>query len=149
VRPDYLLQAQITNRIRSSLAGAVIMTIVYGHDVAPTNDFFVDLAERHSSLLSIGMFPRSSMFQAFPILRFVPAWFPGAGFKKFCLESRKVAFEMRDIPMTVVQGQIVCIGFTEFLFIRSEHTFIFAEGRKSSRLRHSQCFGDVQVERGI
>lgn len=79
------------------------MTIVYDHDVAPMNDFFVDLAERHNVLLSAGIFPRSSMFQAFPILRFVPAWFPGAGFKRFCLESRKVAFEMRDTPMAVVQ----------------------------------------------
>ncbi|KJA21689.1 hypothetical protein HYPSUDRAFT_67610 [Hypholoma sublateritium FD-334 SS-4] len=89
-----------------TLAGAVIMTIMYDHDVAPTNDFFVDLAERHTVLLSTGIFPRSSLFQAFSILRFVPAWFPGAGFKRLCLESRKVAFDMRDIPMAAVQKQM-------------------------------------------
>lgn len=84
------------------------MSVMYGHDVAPRNDNFVDRAETAMRQLLTGAgLSGVSLLYAFPILRFIPAWFPGAGFKRFCLEAKKLAFEMRDVPFEAVQKRMV------------------------------------------
>ena len=93
----------------SRLGGAVILSIMYAHDVAPKDDHFVYLADTAAEQLTAHIFAGTTLFFAFPsIFRHIPAWFPGAGFKKFAHEARKVAFEMRDIPLAIVQKQMVC-----------------------------------------
>ncbi|KJA21666.1 hypothetical protein HYPSUDRAFT_687551 [Hypholoma sublateritium FD-334 SS-4] len=90
-----------------TLAGAVILSIMYAHDVAPKDDYLVHLADTSATQLTENIFPNSTLLFAFPsIFRHLPAWFPGAGFKRLALEARKVAFEMRDIPLAAVQKQM-------------------------------------------
>jgi len=80
---------------------------MYAHEVTPKDDYFVHLAETATGQLAESVFPGASLFFAFPsVFRHLPTWFPGAGFKRFALEGRKVAFEMRDIPLATVQKQM-------------------------------------------
>jgi len=39
---------------------------------------------------------------------YIPAWFPGAKFKREALRSRKLAQEVLDVPFEFVKKEIVC-----------------------------------------
>ena len=80
---------------------------MYGYDVAPKGDYLVGLAERAAGRLSASSHPDASLFFSFPILRYLPSWFPGTQFKKLALEGKKWAYEMRNIPLGSVQRQLV------------------------------------------
>jgi hypothetical protein len=66
-----------------SEAAAIIMSIVYGYDVQPYNDRFVTLSENAVKKLTESVFPGAMVVNTFPILRYLPSWFPGAGFQRF------------------------------------------------------------------
>lgn len=51
----------------------------YGYDVAPVNDPFVALVEVTQDVFERGVSLRWHVNHA-PVLRYVPTWFPGAGF---------------------------------------------------------------------
>lgn len=99
----------------ASLPAAIIMATIYGHDISQKNDYFVDLAQRAVQSIVVGTAPGTSLFYVFPILRFLPTWFPGAGLKRIGLEGRKVAFELRNIPIKAVQEKIVVSIFSSSL----------------------------------
>ncbi|KAF8171853.1 cytochrome P450 [Pholiota molesta] len=89
-----------------TLPGAIIMSTVYAHDVAPKNDLFVDLAEEAVGSLEHAVLPGAALVNALPILRFLPSWFPGAEFQHFCLEARKVLLRTRTLPLTSMEANM-------------------------------------------
>lgn len=42
-------------------------------------------------------------------MRYVPAWFPGAGFKRYAEEARLRTIEMREKPLNIVKQGMVQI----------------------------------------
>ncbi|KAJ7491020.1 cytochrome P450 [Mycena latifolia] len=72
-------------------AAAVIMKIAYGYTVSRNDDYFVALAEEDMRLGSIVGAPGKWLVDSLPFLRFLPDWFPGAGFK---IQARKWHEEM-------------------------------------------------------
>lgn len=82
---------------------------MYGHDVSPKNDYFVNLAEKAISQLSVAYPAGAFLLDVFPFLRYIPTWFPGAEFKRFALKGREMAWAMRDIPSGNVRKQMVSI----------------------------------------
>jgi hypothetical protein len=66
-----------------SEAAAIIMSIVYGYDVQPYNDRFVTISENAVKKMAESLFPGAMAVNTFPILRYLPSWFPGAGFQHF------------------------------------------------------------------
>ncbi|KDQ52205.1 hypothetical protein JAAARDRAFT_138959 [Jaapia argillacea MUCL 33604] len=70
-----------------------IMEIVYGIPVTNKNDKFVAMSEEAINSLSVAAIPGAFLVDFVPILKHVPAWFPGAGFKRkaeewSCLKNR-------------------------------------------------------------
>jgi len=63
-------------------AAAVIMKIAYGYTIEGDDDHFVALAEESMRVGSLAGAPGKWLVDSFPILRFLPDWFPGAGFKR-------------------------------------------------------------------
>ncbi|KAI1791876.1 cytochrome P450 [Ganoderma leucocontextum] len=86
------------------MAGAAIMMVTYGHQVNSAEDEFVALAEavRENDEKT----PGSNLVDVIPILKYVPAWFPGAGFQRAALHARKLAWDMRYIPFQAVKAQL-------------------------------------------
>ncbi|KJA21677.1 hypothetical protein HYPSUDRAFT_41817 [Hypholoma sublateritium FD-334 SS-4] len=82
------------------------MSIMYAYDVTTKDDYLIELAEKQSALLAFAVYPGVSLLHVFPVLRFLPAWFPGAGFKRHALKCRKIALEICDVPIDIVQKQI-------------------------------------------
>ena len=66
------------------------MSAIYGYDVEPKGDYFVDLAERALKRLSDSGLPDASLFFSFPILRHLPSWFPGTSIQEISPRREKV-----------------------------------------------------------
>nr|VWO96616.1 N/A [Ganoderma boninense] len=86
------------------MAGAMIMMVTYGHQVTSAEDEFVALAEavRKNDKEA----PGSSVVDLIPILKYVPAWFPGAGFQRSASHARKLAWNMRYVPFRALKAEL-------------------------------------------
>ncbi|KAF8504989.1 cytochrome P450 [Hysterangium stoloniferum] len=93
------------SHIRHSI-GAVIMEITYGIDILPENDPYIATAEFAIGLAGTVGAPGSYLVNAIPLLRHVPEWFPGAGFKKTARIWRKTVTDMPTIPFKFVKKEL-------------------------------------------
>ncbi|EKM49142.1 uncharacterized protein PHACADRAFT_60089, partial [Phanerochaete carnosa HHB-10118-sp] len=58
------------------------LRIIYGVEVESENDPNIALVEEGVRILSVLSNAGAYLVDAFPILQYVPAWFPGAQFKR-------------------------------------------------------------------
>ena len=100
----------VANKIIISTFAATIMKIGYGIDVQESDDPYISIAEvvmNSGSQAGTGVF----LVDFLPILKYVPSWFPGAGFQ------RKAAYWRKDLnikiekPFRHVQEQLVKFQF--------------------------------------
>ncbi|KAJ3503678.1 hypothetical protein NLJ89_g8325 [Agrocybe chaxingu] len=63
-------------------AGAIILRIAYGYDIEENHDPLVKLADEATEQFSLSTAPGGFLVNLVPPLRYLPSWFPGAGFKK-------------------------------------------------------------------
>ncbi|KAG5723754.1 O-methylsterigmatocystin oxidoreductase [Termitomyces sp. T112] len=110
--------ADLAEHIRHT-AGAVILRISHGYEVKENNDPFVDLADKATYQFSLATAPGAWLVDVLPILRHVPSWFPGAGFKRTAKEWAATLSEMVDHPHNFVKRSmsagIAPISFTSSL----------------------------------
>ncbi|KAG2362235.1 cytochrome P450 [Suillus spraguei] len=97
---------QLREHVRHT-AGAVILRISHGYEVKENGDPFVDLANSSIEHSSQATTPGAFMVDIFPLLAKVPAWFPGAGFKRLAHEWRGTLEEMASAPHEFVKNQMV------------------------------------------
>ena len=61
----------------------MIMRIAYGIEVdEPGNDKYISIAEKGLTVFAAALVPGKYLVETFPTLRRLPAWFPGAQFKR-------------------------------------------------------------------
>ncbi|KIJ57779.1 hypothetical protein HYDPIDRAFT_34800 [Hydnomerulius pinastri MD-312] len=82
------------------------LTLVYGYKMEPRNDLFASIADRASDMLANSFFPGAALVNAFPVFQYLPEWCPGAGFKKYAQQCRKLTRKLRDLPYEYVQKQM-------------------------------------------
>ncbi|KAJ6452467.1 cytochrome P450 [Mycena sanguinolenta] len=87
-------------------ASDIIMAIAYGIEVLPSNDPYVKLAHEAVYTLSAAGVPGKYLVDSLPILKYVPAWFPGAQFKRDAQEWKKLAGSMADVPFEETKKQM-------------------------------------------
>ncbi|THG97876.1 hypothetical protein EW026_g4215 [Hermanssonia centrifuga] len=78
------------------MAGSIIMRITYGIEVLPTEDPYITTAE--AALQSL-----AAAVDFIPALKYLPDWFPGAGFKKEAAAWRNPTRAMANVPFSEVQ----------------------------------------------
>ncbi|KAI0033059.1 cytochrome P450 [Vararia minispora EC-137] len=88
------------------MAGQVILRIAYGIDVLPQNDPFVELAEKALQSVTLATSLGGSIFDLVPILKSMPWWVPGAGFKKEAEKWRPIVQDMVDKPFAATQTAV-------------------------------------------
>ena len=74
------------------------MRISYGIEVADENDQYVVAVEKGVATYNAAFVPGAFLVETFPILKYLPDWFPGAGFKRTTAAWKKIAHNMRDAP---------------------------------------------------
>ncbi|KAG2159163.1 cytochrome P450 [Suillus bovinus] len=109
---------QLQDHIRHT-AVAVVLRITHGYEVQENNDPWVDLANRVTENCSQASAPGAFMVDILPFLAKVPAWFPGAGFKRIAREWRGTLEQMVSTPHKFVKDQMVAdiapVSFTSNL----------------------------------
>ena len=81
--------------------------LAYGYPVQPGKDPLVDLVDTAVSQFGQGTDPGAFLVDVIPTLKYVPAWFPGAGWKRTAEMFRQTLTTMADVPYRFVQEQIV------------------------------------------
>ncbi|KAJ7172584.1 cytochrome P450 [Mycena filopes] len=116
---------------RHENAAGVIMKVAYGYPVTRNDDHFVAIAEEGIRIASMASRPGTWLVDSFPILRFLPEWFPGAAFKTKAREWGKTLYEQSVEPYAWVKDQIragtAIPSFTSALLQPSDGHFVDAE----------------------
>ncbi|KAL0572611.1 hypothetical protein V5O48_009355 [Marasmius crinis-equi] len=87
-------------------AAFVIMKVAYGCTISDYNDHFVEMAEETNRIVSLAQAPGKWLVDSFPILRYLPDWFPGAGFKRQAKAWSEYLYNMSLEPHQWVKNQM-------------------------------------------
>jgi len=90
-----------SKHIRMS-AGSVILQLTYGITCLPKDDPKIAMAEELSRITAHATQPGRWLCDSFPCLAYVPAWFPGASFKRWASNARVVATDLVQVPFNDV-----------------------------------------------
>ncbi|KAI9001294.1 cytochrome P450 [Trametes punicea] len=96
---------ELLKHIRKS-AGAIILMMSHGYKVQDENDPFVATVDEAMEQFAVCTAPGAFLANIFPALAHIPAWFPGAGFRKTAAAWRKTLDEMCDRPHEFVKQQM-------------------------------------------
>lgn len=96
---------QFVSHIRRN-AGAVILKVAYGWTVAENDDYFVSLMEESFKVHAEIVKPGRWLVDTYPILRFVPKWFPFASFQRQAEIYRKEFSRIDTVPHAWAKEQI-------------------------------------------
>lgn len=72
---------------------------MYGYDVQAVDDPCVKAADQSNLLASRLLLPGVSFVNAFPVLRHIPPWFPGAFTAKTAKRAKELTQEVIRVPM--------------------------------------------------
>ncbi|PPQ74562.1 hypothetical protein CVT24_004354 [Panaeolus cyanescens] len=87
-------------------AGDIVMSATYGINKASDQEYYIQLADDAVKTVVEALVPGAYLVDAFPILKHVPSWFPGASFKKKAKIGSDKRELMFDEPFALVKRQI-------------------------------------------
>ncbi|EMD36586.1 hypothetical protein CERSUDRAFT_84764 [Gelatoporia subvermispora B] len=115
-------------------AAAQMVDVAYGHQVTSLDDQFVQLAERATTETVLAGSPGSMLVDFFPILRRLPVWMPGAGFKVRAMKVREHIRRMLDTPYEMVKSAmaagVATPSFTASCIEESLRAGVLTEGEE-------------------
>ncbi|KAI0772313.1 cytochrome P450 [Trametes elegans] len=85
------------------MAGSLILGVAYGIDVQPKNDPYIATAETALHAMSMAGNAGAYLVDYIPFLKHIPAWVPGATFKRQAAEWRKATTAMVEAPFRAVR----------------------------------------------
>ncbi|KAJ7607877.1 cytochrome P450 [Roridomyces roridus] len=90
------------------MTGIVIMGMAYGIGVVEKDDPYTRLAEDSFASLTEGLVPGKFLVDSFPLLKYIPSWFPGAGltFQRFARKGRMLSQNMLEKPFAEAKRKI-------------------------------------------
>ncbi|KAF7358290.1 hypothetical protein MVEN_00878300 [Mycena venus] len=109
--PDYIL-----GHLRH-MAAKIVMSVAYGIEISPKNDPYIALADKAVEGLMTALVPGRFLVDALPVLKYVPSWFPGAGFKRRAKKWSDLANRMMEEPYAEAKHKIA-IGTAPHSFVR-------------------------------
>ncbi|KAF9645500.1 cytochrome P450 [Thelephora ganbajun] len=71
------------------LTGSLTLSVAYGLNVESESDKFYSASEDAMNAFDIALVPGTFLVDVLPILKYIPEWFPGAGFKRFARVAKK------------------------------------------------------------
>ncbi|OSX66494.1 hypothetical protein POSPLADRAFT_1053131 [Postia placenta MAD-698-R-SB12] len=105
--------------------GAVMLDIAYGHRVTSVDDEFMIFADKTiATITALGSFA-ATLVDFFPIMKYLPSWMPGSGFKKQAVRGKEMWDAMEDIPYqklrNAMESDSVKRSFTTFMLDEVSH----------------------------
>ncbi|KAH9483138.1 Cytochrome P450 monooxygenase COX2 [Psilocybe cubensis] len=93
------------HHIRHTFA-ATIMSVAYGITIKDTEDPYISNAEEALMGLAEAGIPGSFLVDLMPWLKYIPAWFPGAGFQRKAAHWRKVNADVAQKPFKFAEEEL-------------------------------------------
>ncbi|THU84948.1 cytochrome P450 [Dendrothele bispora CBS 962.96] len=87
-------------------AGAMILQITYGITSEEEKAYFVQVAEIANQSIIASVNHGSFMVDYFPFLKYIPSWFPGAGFKRKAAVWAKHVSDMNHDPWRLLKSSM-------------------------------------------
>ncbi|KAF9017542.1 cytochrome P450, partial [Hymenopellis radicata] len=87
-------------------AGSIVLRLTYGYDAKPVNDPYVTLVDQFVRRTAAAANPGSYLIDYLPILKWIPAWFPLAGFQREAKMVAPHAAQVRDHPFQLAEKDI-------------------------------------------
>lgn len=81
--------------------------MAYGYSVKEGKDEMVNLVDLAMENFSTATSPGAFVVDVLPILRHIPSWFPGSGFKRIAAAWKKTFENLLDEPFNFVKKQMV------------------------------------------
>ncbi|KAB5590604.1 O-methylsterigmatocystin oxidoreductase [Ceratobasidium theobromae] len=88
------------------LTGAIVLSSAYGYDVSSVNDPMLEVLKIGMKSFGQAATPTSLLVNTIPWLEHVPAWFPGAGWKRTVAVWRRHQEDMNDVPFNWTREQM-------------------------------------------
>ncbi|KAJ7607861.1 cytochrome P450 [Roridomyces roridus] len=88
------------------MTGSLILGAAYGINVAATGDPYVKLAEEAVASVTEALVPGRFLVDSLPLLKYIPSWFPGAGFQHFAREGKKLSQNLLEKPFAEAKRKI-------------------------------------------
>ncbi|EKM55887.1 uncharacterized protein PHACADRAFT_256818, partial [Phanerochaete carnosa HHB-10118-sp] len=88
------------------MTGSTIISIVYGKEVQSADDQYIKLAEDTIKIFSTIGTPGSFLVDSIPVLKYLPSWFPGAGFKRQAEQWKKTVDAAYELPFNEVKAAL-------------------------------------------
>lgn len=82
--------------------GSLMLSVAYGLNVESEEDEYYSASEEATSAVSVA-FASGFLVDTFPILKYVPEWFPGAGFKQFARMAKGNLDKSINLPLQHVK----------------------------------------------
>ncbi|KAI0705410.1 CyP450 monooxygenase [Earliella scabrosa] len=98
--------SRFKDHIRFTFA-ASLLKIIYNIDAADENDRYISAIDTALEGAAQGLAPGRYLVGFFPILRYVPAWFPGAGFQKDFARWREASLALKNMPFDHVKDEVL------------------------------------------
>lgn len=83
--------------------------MAYGITIQEDNDPAVYIAETALASLAVAANPGTFLVDTFPIMRYIPSWFPGAGWKKKAEYWRRIGEIFANGSWDTAKEQVVRI----------------------------------------
>ena len=83
------------------------MNIAYGLEGHPENDHFMQIAEEAVSSIEKASIPGTFLVDIIPLLKYVPAWVPGAGFQRQAEVWKTTLDDLVKLPYAALMKDIV------------------------------------------
>ncbi|KAK6980734.1 cytochrome p450 [Favolaschia claudopus] len=97
------------------MAAEIIMSATYGIEVQPQNDPYVATAEQALHTLAVAAVPGRYLVDVFPILKYVPSWFPGAGFRRSAEIWKQLALATVETPFAETKRRMLGTETSSFV----------------------------------
>ncbi|KAJ3561807.1 hypothetical protein NP233_g9969 [Leucocoprinus birnbaumii] len=105
---------------------AIIMSVAYGYQVKSNDDKFVNILEETLRLAGVLNTPGKFWVEFLPILRYVPAWLPGAGFRKLARSLGQTMGRLENVPYKWATSQVLAGSYDESFVSDHIHDQSFA-----------------------
>lgn len=83
------------------------MSTMYGYDVESFRDPVIAAADQSTILTLMLLTPGGCLMNIIPILRNIPAWFPGAISRRIADKTKELTEFMQRVPLEFVKTQVV------------------------------------------
>ncbi|KAI0071515.1 cytochrome P450 monooxygenase [Panus rudis PR-1116 ss-1] len=84
----------------------VVMEISYGRQLQSNEDYIVKNTDEANAIAIQAGSAGNVIVDVFPILKHIPGWMPGAGFKRLAMHANKLVRELYDRPYDEIREQM-------------------------------------------